>query len=78
MRPREKGSLPDPEPWAPILDPQFQHLTQHPVVALSDTGDRALKPCLSSSQAKSEEVFHRGILDHPNLLDADMEGKGHS
>src|SRR5260370_36984125 len=63
------------EPWTPVLPPQFQTLTQQAVVVLSDTGDRALKPCLCSSQAKSEEVFHRGILDHPNLLDANMEGK---
>src|SRR5260370_2214300 len=66
------------EPWTPVLAPQFQPLTQQAVVVLSDTGDRALKPCLCSSQAKSEEVFHRGILDHPNLLDANMEGKGYS
>lgn len=27
--------------------------------------------------SENEEVFHRGILDHANLLDAEMEGKGY-
>jgi hypothetical protein len=32
---------------------------------------------LSSSQSKGEKVFHRGTLDHPGLLDVEMQRQGH-
>jgi hypothetical protein len=60
------------------LAPQFQHVIGYAVVVLSITGDGACKPSLCSSQAKSEEVFHRRILDHPNLFDTKMKRKGYS
>ena len=59
------------------LAPQFQHVIGYAVVVLRITGDPTGKPCLCSSQAKREEVFHRGILDHPNLFDTKMERKGY-
>jgi hypothetical protein len=67
-----------PEPYTPTLAQQFQHVIWHAIVCLSNTGDCGLNPCFCSRQAKSEEVFHLEILDHPHFLDGAMEGKGHT
>lgn len=47
-------------------------------VSLLNEGDRVLKCCLSSSQAKREKMVHWRILDHSDLSNGDQERKSHS
>lgn len=64
-----------PEPCILTLAPQFQHVIRYAFVGLSNTGDCILSPCFCSRQTKREEVFHKEMLDHPHLLDVEMEGE---
>ena len=66
-----------PEPCTTMLAQQFQHVIWHAVVVLSGTCDLPGNPCFCFRQAKSEEVLHQEILDHPHLFNMEMEGKGH-